>query len=267
MVEAIPAGCEICISYIRTFCRFVKIFFIQINSFPFFVQFEIFTTKFSKLTSICYIFANGKCAWVLNFAQDQSWPDHFCSRSFRQQLLQEKFGFSCSCIKCRWDSPRSCVHQTLFYPADVSSTYTYPSILGYFCKSYLTRVFNHPLTPFHQSCWPFISTCTTCSYWWRSLNVICLSWVILGQYKMMCNINGWSVVRIVFVVYLLMIELVLNIFFAQQMLRKFLPSKNPGSKVCDKFCGLNRCEHFVADSLASSCRRTTGWGRRWSPQY
>ena len=148
MVEAIPAGCEICISYIRTFCRFVKIFFIQINSFPFFVQFEIFTTKFSKLTSICYIFANGKCAWVLNFAQDQSWPDHFCSRSFRQQLLQEKFGFSCSCIKCRWDSPWSCVHQTLFYPADVSSTYTYPSILGYFCKSYLTRVFNHPLTPF-----------------------------------------------------------------------------------------------------------------------
>ena len=145
MVEAIPAGCEICISYIRTFCRFVKIFFIQINSFPFFVQFEIFTTKFWKLTSICYIFANGKCAWVLNFAQDQTWPDHFCSRSFRQQILQEKFGFSCSCIKCRWDSPRWCVHQTIFYPADASSTYTYPSILGYFCKSYLTRVFNHPL--------------------------------------------------------------------------------------------------------------------------
>ena len=137
MVEAIPAGCEICISYIRTFCRFVKIFFIQINSFPFFVQFEIFTTKFSKLTSICYICANGKCARVLSFAQDQTWPDHFCSRSFRQQLLQEKFGFSCSCIKCRWDSPRSCVHQTLFYPAAVSSTYTYPSILGYF---YRTRV-------------------------------------------------------------------------------------------------------------------------------
>jgi len=43
VVEAIPAGCEICISYIRT----------------------------------------------------------FCSRSYRQQLLQEKFGFSCSCIKCR----------------------------------------------------------------------------------------------------------------------------------------------------------------------
>ena len=50
-------------------------------------------------------------------------------------------------------------------------------------------------------------------------------------------------------------------------LRKFLPLQNSGSKVCDKFCGLNRSEHFVADSLASSCRRTTGWGRRWSPQY
>ena len=30
---------------------------------------------------------------------------------------------------------------------------------------------------------------------------------------------------------------------------------------------LNRSEHFVADSLASSCKRTTGWGRRWSHQY
>ena len=30
---------------------------------------------------------------------------------------------------------------------------------------------------------------------------------------------------------------------------------------------LNRSEHFVADSLASCCKRTTGWGRRWSPQY
>ena len=179
VVEAIPAGCEICISYIRTFCRYVKIFsyksillhflfklrFLQENVY----LYRAHVCKFSKLTSICYIFTNAKCAWVLNFAQDQSWPDRFCSRSFRQQLLQEKFGFSCSCIKCRWDSPRSCVHQTLFYPADVSSTYR--SILGYLCKSYLTRVFNHLLTPFHQSCWPFISTCTTFSYWWRSFNM------------------------------------------------------------------------------------------------
>ena len=123
-----------------------KLRFLQVNVY----LYRAHVCKCSKLPSICYIFANAKCAWVLNFAQDQSWPDHFCSRSFRQQLLQEKFGFSCSCIKCRWGSPRSCVHQTLFYPADVSSTYR--SILGYLCKSYLTRVFNHLLTPFHQSC-------------------------------------------------------------------------------------------------------------------
>ena len=65
--------------------------------------------------------------------------------------------------------------------------------------------------------------------------------------------NGWSVVRIACVVYLLVIKLVLNIFVAQQMLRfkrlcaNFCPPKIQAQKCVTNF-----------ESVWTFCRRLTG---------
>ena len=66
-------------------------------------------------------------------------------------------------------------------------------------------------------------------------------------------LNGWSVVLIACVVYLLVIELVLNIFVAQQMLRfkrlcaNFCPPKIQAQKCVTNF-----------ESVWTFCRRLTG---------
>ena len=94
VVEAIPAGCEICISYIRTFCRFVSEFKLCQTFHHTLVLYESVNSFALKQRNFC----------VHNIKDDlHASGINFCSRSYRQQLLQEKFGFSCSCIKCRSD--------------------------------------------------------------------------------------------------------------------------------------------------------------------
>ena len=94
VVEAIPAGCEICISYIRTFCRFVTGFKLCQTFHHTLVLYESVNSFAQKQHNLC----------LHNIKDDlHASGINFCSRSYRQQLLQEKFGFSCSCIKCRSD--------------------------------------------------------------------------------------------------------------------------------------------------------------------
>ena len=174
-----------------------KLRFLQVNVY----LYRAHVCKFSKLTSICYIFANAKCAWVLNFAKIKLDLIIFAVGVFGSSYYRKSLAFRVRA---------SSVGETAL---------DHVSIKLFF----IPQTFQARIDQFWDICVKVIS-----------LEFLIISWRPFTNHAA---------------------DIVINTCFCSNC----YPPKIQAQK-----CGLNWSEHFVAGSLGSSCRRTTGWGRRWS---